>query len=243
MLAARWAATALFIIAVPVFLVLSNVRIAAVEPRVHEYSFSQYDVAAVSGIDRAELDRAAREIIRYFRNDEELLAIRVVVDGNEEPLFSPREVLHMADVKDLMRGAFRVHELAFVYIVGYVTAVFLWSRERPLRRLAQQLLTTGVLTVVLLGAAAVGVLVGFDDLFRQFHVLSFSNDFWQLSPARDHLIQMYPRGFWFDATLGIGLIAAAQGALLAILGFAYLRHEERTRERALVPEPAAEPSA
>ncbi len=100
-----------------------------------------------------------------------------------------------------------------------------------------------MLTVVLLGAAAVGVLVGFDDLFRQFHVLSFSNDFWQLSPARDHLIQMYPRGFWFDATLGIGLIAAAQGALLAILGYAYLRHEERTREVELVREPAAEPSA
>ena len=37
------------------------------------------------------------------------------------------------------------------------------------------------------------------------------------------------------------VVAEADGA---ILGFAYLRHEERTRERALlVPEPAAEPSA
>ena len=245
MQAARWGATALFLVAVPLFLVLTNVRIAAVEPRIHEYSFSQYDAVASTGIDRVQLDRAAREIIRYFRNDEELLAIRVSVDGAEEPLFSPREVLHMRDVKDLIRVTFRLHEIAFVYIVAYVTTVFLWSRERPLRRLARQSLTAGALTVGPLSVAAVGVLVGFDDLFRQFHVLSFSNDFWQLNPARDHLIQMYPRGFWFDATLAIGLISAAEGAVLAALGYVYLAREDRRREaaRSLRAERAAEPSA
>lgn len=245
MQAARWVATALFFVAVPLFLVLTNVRIATVEPRVHEYSFSQYDAVARSGIDRAQLDRAAREIIRYFRDDEELLAIRVTVDGVEEPLFSPREVLHMRDVKGLIRVTFRLQEVAFVYIIAYVTTVFLWSRERPLHRLARQSLTAGAMTVGLLSVAAVGVLVGFDDLFRQFHVLSFSNDFWQLSPARDHLIQMYPRGFWFDVTLVIGLTSAAEGAVLALLGYAYLARQDRRGEaaRPLRPEPAAEPSA
>jgi integral membrane protein (TIGR01906 family) len=239
-LAIRWAATALFVVAVPVFLVLTFVRIAAVEPRVHEYAFAQYDAEATTGVERAQLDRAAREIIRYFRDDEELLAIRVTVEGQEQPLFSPREVLHMRDVKDLMNVAFRVHELAFVYLVSYVAAVFLWSRERPVRRLAHQAVTAGVLTVGLLSFAAAGVLVGFDDLFRQFHVLSFSNDLWQLSPARDHLIQMYPRGFWFDATLAIGLLAAASGALLAVLGYAYLLREERRLEVAPAGGPATE---
>ena len=248
MLAIRWAATALFVVAVPVFLVLTFVRIAAVEPRVHEYAFARYDAAATTGVERAQLDRAAREVIRYFRDDEELLSIRVVVDGREQPLFSPREVLHMRDVKSLIGTTFRIHELAFVYLVAYVAAVFLWSRERPLRRLAQQAVTAGAVTVGVLGFAAAAVLVGFDDLFRQFHVLSFSNDFWQLSPARDHLIQMYPRGFWFDATLAVGLLAAASGGLLAVLGYAYLLQEERggraltvAAERA--SEAAAEPSA
>ena len=70
-----------------------------------------------------------------------------------------------------------------------------------LTRLAGQVRLAGVLTVLLLGVSALAVLVGFDALFRQFHVISFANDLWKLSPARDHLIQMYPRGFWFDATL------------------------------------------
>ena len=241
MQAARWGATALFIVAVPLFLVLTNVRIATVEPRVHEYSFARYDAVETTGVDRIQLDRAAREIIRYFRNDEDTLAIRVTVDGVEEPLFSPREVLHMRDVKDLIRFTFRVHEIAFVYIVAYVTAVFLWSRERPLARLARQSVTAGALTVALLGASAAGVLIGFDDLFRQFHLISFSNDFWQLNPARDHLIQMYPQGFWFAVTLAVGLISAAEGALLALLGYAYLAREERRHAAANAPSVAAQP--
>ena len=232
--ALRWVTTALFILALPVFIVLTNVRIAAVEPRVHEYSFARYDGETTTGVPRAELDRAAREIVGYFRNDAELLAIEVpTAAGEREPLFSEREVLHMRDVKVLMRAAFRVHEIAFVFVVSAVTAVFLWSREQPLTELARQLRIAGVLTVALLGIAAVAVLVGFDSLFRQFHVISFANDLWKLSPARDHLIQMYPRGFWFDVTLAVGLLSVVEGALLGAAGHLYIRYVQGGRRRAL----------
>ena len=99
MLATRWIATALFIISVPLFLVLTNVRVAATEQRVYEYSFSQYNAAAVTGVDRAQLDDAAATVVDYFRTGEadELLDIRVVVNGQEEALYNQREILHMRD--------------------------------------------------------------------------------------------------------------------------------------------------
>lgn len=228
MLILRYAATALFIAAIPVFLVLTNVRVAATEPRVFGYSFSKYDVVEVTGIDRAQLDRAAIEIVRYFRNSEPLLTTRVTVDGQEQALFNPREVLHMRDVKDLFQMSFRVHEAAFVYIVGYVAAVFLWSRERPMRRLAEQSILAGVLTAGILAVVALTMLVGFDEMFRQFHLLSFSNDFWMLDPATDRLVQMFPQGFWFDVSIGVGVLTALQGALLAGGGWAYLRWTDRS---------------
>ena len=232
----------MFVAAVPLFLLLSNVRVAAMEPRVYEYSFSQYDAVERTGIERAQLDRAAREIVDYFRNDESQLATRVVVDGREEALFNPREVQHMQDVKALFRTVFRLHEIAFVYVVGYVAAVFLWSRERPLRRLGRQCQLAGGLTAGVMAGGAVAVLVGFDSLFRQFHLLSFANDFWQLNPRTDHLIQMFPQGFWFDVSLVVGLVTIAQGALLALAGWAYVRWLDRRgrRERAT---PAALPAA
>lgn len=233
MLTLRWVATALFVVALPLFLVLTNVRIAALWPPVHEYSFARYDAEATTGVERAELDRAAREIVDYFRNDEDLLDIEVTVGGEPAPLFSEREVLHMRDVKWLMQASFRVHEIAFAILVLYVTAALALGRGEAVAHLAGLLRFAGVLTVVLLGVAAAAVLVGFDELFRQFHVISFANDLWKLSPARDHLIQMYPRGFWFDVTLAVGLISAAAGALLAAAGHVYLALEQRERRRAL----------
>lgn len=243
MLAARWVSAALFVLAVPVFLVLSNVRLAAMEPRVYGYSFAHYDVEEVTGIDRAQLDYAARDIVYYFRDDRSLLDTRVVVNEEEQPLFTPREALHMRDVKQLFQRVFRVHEIAFAYIVAYVAAVFLWSRERSLQRLARQLVVAGAATGVLLAVAALATVVGFDSLFRQFHLLSFSNDFWQLDPERDRLIQMFPRGFWFDVTLAAGIAAIFEGGLVALAGYGLRRWLERRSAARMrtAPAPSAAP--
>ena len=238
MLAVRWLAGALFVVAVPLFLLLTNVRIAAMEPRVYEYSYSANDVPAVTGIDRPQLDRAARDIVAYFRNDEPFLGTRVTIAGAEQPLFSPREVLHMRDVKDLFQLVFTLHEIAFVYIVAYVAAVFVWSHERSLARLGQQLVRAGVATAAGLALAAAAVFVGFDNLFEQFHLLSFSNDLWLLDPSRDHLIQMFPRDFWFNVSLAVGVATIFEGGLVALLGIA-LRARYRLR-RPSSPAPPLE---
>src|SRR5690606_25052068 len=133
----------------------------------------QYDVPQVTGIERPELDRSAREIVRYFQTSEsgELLDIRVECGEQVVPLFNQREILHMRDVRDLFRLSFRVHEFTMVYIVAYVAGVYLWSRERSMRRLAREAITAGGVAVGILGMAAVAVMLGFDALFEQFHIL------------------------------------------------------------------------
>ncbi|MGE3855782.1 MAG: TIGR01906 family membrane protein [Dehalococcoidia bacterium] len=234
MYAARRVASALFIVCIPVFLLLSNVRIAATEEAVYHYGFSAYNVPAVTGLDRAQLDRAAREIVAYFTSGDpdSLLDIRVVTtSGESQPLYNEREVIHMRDVKQLFQFFFRVHEFAFAYMAIYVAAVYLWSREQSLRRLARQAVTAGVVTAVTLGLAAMAMLVGFDELFTGFHIISFSNDFWQLDPATDRLVQMFPMGFWFDVSIGAGVLTVVEGGLVALAGYAYLEWSERRAER------------
>ena len=66
------------------------------------------------------------------------------------------------------------------------------------------------LLVVVLGIIGIS---GFDSAFRQFHLLFFTNDLWQLS-SRDGLIQLFPQRFFFDTTLLIG------GVTLAFVGIA-----------------------
>jgi integral membrane protein (TIGR01906 family) len=133
----------------------------------------------------------------------------------------------MRDVKVLMQGVARVQEVAFVYVAAYVCFVVLWARERSLRRFARLAMVAGLVTCGLLGFAAFSMLVGFEQLFLQFHLLSFSNDLWQLNPATDRLIQMFPLGFWFQVSLAIGVFTILEGAAIAFAGYYYLRRAGR----------------
>ena len=59
----------------------------------------------------------------------------------------------------------------------------------------------------------------FDQFFLEFHLLSFANDFWQLNPATDYLIMLFPQGFWFDATMCVAIGTAAGAIILGGVGW------------------------
>ncbi|MDA0271605.1 MAG: TIGR01906 family membrane protein [Chloroflexi bacterium] len=233
MIALRWIAAALFIACIPLALLLTNVRVAGTWERAYGYSYTQYEVPRVTGIERSELDRASSAISHYFQSARsgELLDIRAQQGERTIPLFNEREILHMADVKDLFQTVFRIHEFALLYVIIYITAVYLWSRERSMRHLARQAVWAGVGTVAILGAAAITMLFGFDEMFHRFHVLSFSNDFWQLDPRTDRLVQMFPQGFWFDVSLAVGAVTVMQGGLVALMGVGYIVWLDRRAEQ------------
>lgn len=240
----RRLASVLFVLAVPTFLLLTNVRVAATEPQVYEYSFSRYDAVERTGIARPELDRAAREIVDYFNSGHRPdLEIEVLVAGETEGLFNTKEILHMRDVRGLFRRVFWLQEIAFVYLIAYVAAVVIEDRRTAVDRLAIEARRAGLLTVGVLAAAAAAAVIGFHWLFHQFHELSFSNDFWKLNSATDRLIQMFPDGFWFDLTLAVGLLTLAEGALVALGGYLVLRRGSRGISGAPEPDAAAHTSA
>ena len=76
-----------------------------------------------------------------------------------------------------------------------------------------------VTLVVVLAIVAVS---GFDEAFRQFHLLFFTNDLWQLTRA-DALIQLFPQRFFFDTTMLIGASILVPSALLGATGWWFAR--------------------
>jgi integral membrane protein (TIGR01906 family) len=203
-------------------LVSTNVRWVANEVGLYHYSFDEYDAEAVTGISRSELDRAADKLVRYFNNDDESIRIFVQEDDRRVPLFNERESSHLTDVKNLFRTVFRVQEASLAFALVFVVAVFIWAAEAPLRLLARILLQASLLTLGLLALFGVLALVGFDELFLRFHLVAFTNDLWKLNPDTDHLIQMFPRDFWFDATMLVAGLTAVEAVLLASLSAIYL---------------------
>jgi integral membrane protein (TIGR01906 family) len=209
---------------IPVALATTNIRVAANEPRLYDYSIERYDAPAVADIPQEDLERANRDLIRYF-NDDDQRFVRVVVrdtEGREISLFNPRETAHLADVKNLFQKVFFVQEASLIYALAFVVLAFIWAAEAPLRSLATSLLVGSALTAGLVAVAGLVALVGFDDVWLRFHFLAFANDLWRLDPATDHLIQMFPRDFWLDATLLVGGSTALEALALAGLSGLYL---------------------
>ena len=213
----------LFIIAIPVALLTTNIRVAVNEPRLYEYATDHYDTTATTGIERSELLQASGELRDYFNNDAETIFIRVQRDGAPISLFNPRETAHLKDVKALIQTSFRVQEAAVLFALAYIVAVFIWAGEGSMRTLAKQIVLSGLISAAVIGAVGVVAVSGFDRAFEQFHLIAFNNDFWKLNPNRDHLIQMFPEAFWENISLWVGLATLAEVGVLAGVSGLYLR--------------------
>jgi integral membrane protein (TIGR01906 family) len=227
----RQIAALLFIVALPVAIVTTNVRVAMNEPRVYNYAIDHYDAVETTGIPRAELVRASGELRSYFNNEEDRLFVRVVDEGQSIALFNEREVAHLSDVKTLVQAVFRVQEGAIVFVIAYVVMVFLWAREGNLRRLAREMLVSGGAALAVLAAFGAIVLMGFETAFDRFHVIAFTNGNWKFDPRSDHLIQMFPEAFWEDVTLWVSLATLAELALLSAAAAVVLRLTSEQRIR------------
>ncbi len=216
-------ATVLFVIAVPVLLVTANIRYLMGDVGFYERGLRKYDAVEATGIALEELDRASAEIISYFEDDSETLRVIVIVDGQETSLFNSRETRHMEDVKRLVRFMFRLNEISLGFVVIYVAAVVLWSRERSLRRLAgETLAAVGFAFTVLVSTTIFFLVLGFHDAWDQMHRVAFPSGFWQLNPRTDRLIQMFPEDFWAESTVIAGGLSFASFAVLVLLAGGYL---------------------
>jgi integral membrane protein (TIGR01906 family) len=228
----RVLAAIVFIVSIPVALVTSNIRYVANEARVYRYAIDEYDAVAITGIGRDELLRASSEIRAYFNNDEETLAIMVRQDGRMVSLFNPRETAHMSDVKDRFQAVNKAQEFSVIYVLGYIAVVGLWAREVSLRGLAVQVALGSAICVVAIGAIGAFGAAGFDSAWEDFHELMFSNDFWQLNPNTDHLIQIFPPDFWESIVFFIGTMILAEAVLLVLASLIYIgasRHQASQR--------------
>lgn len=214
--------------AIPVALITTNIRVAISEQSIYDYSVREYNAADVSAIPESELIRANGEIREYLTGKQAReLAIDVRNEqGSTVPLFSAREIAHMADVRDLVQVVFAVQKYSVAaMLVLAVMVIVLW----PPRALATAALCGALLTGALLATAGVVAASGFDSAWTKFHVVAFSNDFWQLDPSRDHLIQMFPEPFWQTITTLIVAGTLLEAFLIGGAAAAYLRISGRTQ--------------
>lgn len=217
-IARQAAAVALLALALFTLATAASVRFAATSTWWWERGFERYDAPRRTGMTPEEVSRVGAEVRDYLRNDAERLTVqRALADGRRAPVFSEREVVHMIDVKRLMARTWDAGWAAFGLIIALAAGAFWRGRRAGLAWLLRAAAAAGGLIVALVVALAVVAMVGFDEAFRQFHLLFFTNDLWQLTSA-DALIQLFPQRFFFDTTLLIGAAIVAPAVLIGVFG-------------------------
>lgn len=156
--------------------------------------------------------------LQYLVNNSDISYLGDLKFDNGNPLYNERELSHMADVKNVVRGALN----AWVISLAILTLLAIFAhRGKWMPDYINGLRRGGIWMIGL--AVALGLIVGvgivadpnvFEQFFIFFHSIFFKGDSW-LFEFSDTLIRLFPIRFWEDAFLWVAILALGGGVGLA----------------------------
>lgn len=207
--------------AMPFFLGFTTISLIVSEfyPR-YAYSKSSFprDPYGFTQEERLDLALVAVDYLRQPEPAEDVIYMleEQRLPGSERPLYNPREIGHMIDVKHLTDAIWRLNWITAVIVLGGLVLLFARPETRPYGFKA--LLYGGIATVATLIGIAAFILIGWDTFFVLFHELLFPPGTWSFSYS-DSLIRLFPEKFWFDLGIILSLGTLLQGVVVAAIGY------------------------
>ncbi len=145
-------------------------------------------------------------------------------------MFKEREIAHLKDVKGLIQLVYRLQIGTLVFVVVYIAFNYLLLRRAFWREIARRIMWGSIAAIGLIAVLGIFALVGFDELFLWFHLVSFRNDLWQFSPDA-MLLLMFPQGFFNDAALFIAGATILEAAVIGGIAWGLLRWRREAKSK------------
>ena len=184
----RSIALILLILALPVFILMLNLNLQVYNEKFYLKEFEKDNVYDNVGKDLAIEN--TKLLFGYFKNKNDL----------DLSFFNEKEKLHLVDVKNLLNTS----RILLYFSIGIlILAITYLIYKKDFDGLNFGLIIGNIVAFVILAFLVLISLFDFGSLFLNFHLGVFSNDLWQLNPATDKLIQMFPEEFFFDAFMNI----------------------------------------
>lgn len=223
-----WSITsAIFIVMLILTLLLTDVQLVAFNRGYYDRQYDKYQITQAIGISKEDLNTATDNLLNYMDNKRDNLNFAMPIQGSQQEFFSQRDKLHMVDVKNLFVQGKLIRNVGFIYCVIFIAAV--WMRGRhPLKKFSRLAIYAFVAGIVPIALLAVLMNIDFYKYFTIFHEIFFTNDLWQLEPAKDRLINMFPEAFFSDTAFRIVFYYIGELLLLLIGGIIGIRSKRRT---------------
>jgi integral membrane protein (TIGR01906 family) len=226
---AQW----LFILCLPVLAFTGSAAWAVNSGWLYTAGFEKYHVQeslAENGLPltSADFKDIAQGFIHYFNSSEEFIHLTVPIDGQNIELFNEEEIIHFKDVKGLFRLDYSVLLGTFLYCLIFALACFFWRNSKYRRLLARSAIIGSGIGLGIMAIIGIGILLDFDSLFYQFHLISFTNEFWS---AEGNMLLLFPGGFWYDMFAYGALFGIALALIPGIIGGIYIVTARRKNKR------------
>ncbi|MGE5678296.1 MAG: TIGR01906 family membrane protein [Pseudomonadota bacterium] len=223
----------LFIVAVPIILLLTDVQLVAYDRSYYRSEYKKYDVPGSIGMDMDNLMDSTEKLLLYLENKRDNLDFNGSFINGEEEFFSPRDKQHMVDVKGLFVNGFYIRNLSLIYAVLFLLLLF-WKAPagKGLRKLARSGIAIAVAGIAPVLLVVILMSVDFYKYFTVFHKIFFTNDLWLLDPAVDRLVNIFPEQFFTDMAFRIAYLYIAEMAVILIGSMLVLKYNRAGKEKA-----------
>lgn len=188
----------LLLISVFLFIVLIGFRLTVFDKG---FYFKQYEQNKVN-YPHAELSENTDNLLDYLNGGHDLAGA----------FFSEKEKIHLRDVKAIITKLILLFYASSALSMSII-AYCIYKKEPfhlPIKYSALSAISFFLILFVLLVS-------NFEGLFLNFHLISFSNDLWQLNPQTDNLINMFPQQFFYNAAIRISVISITMAVILLLI--------------------------
>jgi len=186
-------------------LILSNYRFLVFNNNFYKKEFSKLNVYQnFSSEEFVNLE--SEKLINYFCCGKVL----------NRDFFTTREIVHLADVKNLIILA-NFQLILFLIVLAAITLYLLFKKQQKM--LIKRYQFASQATLIAIGLSWFSSKLNFNFFFINFHYLAFQNDYWQL-PESSNLIKLFPEQFFADFANRVALQTAIIASVIFI--FTYL---------------------
>lgn len=197
-------------LSLPVSLITANATYLINSNWLYSYNWNRNNIPESTNLSIDDLNFISNKIKTYFSDNSEKLDVKIMVNGYENSIYNEKEIIHMIDVKNLIKIVYIISIFTTVILILCIISLIYFLKEKSYKLLSSTIkisfLIFGSIVLIFILAS----ITNFTWVFTKFHMLSFSNDLWILDPKKDMLIMMFPERFFLETTLLIGLFTICE---------------------------------